>query len=250
MTIAIQPGPPPSPLSPTSLSCEVAAHDPPPPYPSRERRTRTARSVRRHRLQTTQHAQLASTDSHSDYEVSPSPHILAPVPFPDDLDEGEPTETTPFLAQSSPTSTRRSVRPRSQSHTSATSLAPSLAQTVMSLFRSDDESVYDELEERPLLLADAQYEDQASVPSRRRHGGFFSKAAWTRYFRPLVRMAYYRPLFHLLVVNFPYALAAWVYLFVFTVVRIPIQFRFEFFFPELGIPKISSETRTVFGSFC
>jgi hypothetical protein len=44
-------------------------------------------------------------------------------------------------------------------------------------------------------------------------------ASWKRYFRPLVQMVYYRSLFHLLVVNFPYALAAWIYLFVFTVVR-------------------------------
>ncbi|KAG6843586.1 hypothetical protein H0H87_002936 [Tephrocybe sp. NHM501043] len=40
---------------------------------------------------------------------------------------------------------------------------------------------------------------------------------WRRYFRPLARKAYYSSLFHLVVVNFPYALAAWVYLFVFTV---------------------------------
>ncbi|KAG6822459.1 hypothetical protein H0H92_013813, partial [Tricholoma furcatifolium] len=40
---------------------------------------------------------------------------------------------------------------------------------------------------------------------------------WSRYFRPLTRRAYYSSLFHLVVLNFPYALAAWVYLFVFTV---------------------------------
>ncbi|KAG6827172.1 hypothetical protein H0H92_012908 [Tricholoma furcatifolium] len=40
---------------------------------------------------------------------------------------------------------------------------------------------------------------------------------WRRYFRPLTRRAYYSSLFHLVVLNFPYALAAWVYLFVFTV---------------------------------
>jgi len=39
-----------------------------------------------------------------------------------------------------------------------------------------------------------------------------------RYFRPMGRKAYYSAVFHLLVVNFPFALLAWVYLFVFTLV--------------------------------
>jgi hypothetical protein len=223
MTVVIPPIPPSSSPSPTAISCDSTAHDPPPPYPSRERRARTARSLRRHRLQTaqSQHTQHASTDSHSDHEASSSPQLLfVPVPFQDDHNEGEPTETTPFLAHSSPISTPRRLvgRPRSYSHTSTTSLAPSLGHTVLSLFRTDDESDYDEeLEQRPLLAGDGR-DDYVSDVSRRHHGGFFSKAAWGRYFRPLVQSVYYRSLFHLMVVNFPYALAAWVYLFVFTVV--------------------------------
>lgn len=39
-----------------------------------------------------------------------------------------------------------------------------------------------------------------------------------RYFRPMGRKAYYLAAFHLLVLNFPFALLAWVYLFVFTLV--------------------------------
>ena len=39
-----------------------------------------------------------------------------------------------------------------------------------------------------------------------------------RYFRPMGRRAYYSAVFHLLVINFPFALLAWVYLFVFTLV--------------------------------
>jgi len=39
-----------------------------------------------------------------------------------------------------------------------------------------------------------------------------------RYFRPMGRRAYYFAVFHLLVINFPFALLAWVYLFVFTLV--------------------------------
>ena len=89
----------------------------------------------------------------------------------------------------------------------------------MSLFRTEDESDFDDdLEHRPLLAADLR-DDRVSDISRRHYDGFLSKATWGRYFRPLVQSVYYRPLFHLLVVNFPYALAAWLYLFVFTVVR-------------------------------
>ncbi|KIJ40906.1 hypothetical protein M422DRAFT_32020 [Sphaerobolus stellatus SS14] len=38
-----------------------------------------------------------------------------------------------------------------------------------------------------------------------------------RYFRPLIRKAYYAALFHLLLINIPYEILAWVYLFVGTV---------------------------------
>ncbi|KAG9316793.1 hypothetical protein JVU11DRAFT_2857 [Chiua virens] len=42
------------------------------------------------------------------------------------------------------------------------------------------------------------------------------KRALVRYFRPMGRKAYHAALFHLMVVNFPFALIAWTYLFVFT----------------------------------
>jgi hypothetical protein len=217
MTVVIQQNLQASPPSPTS--CNPPSLDPPPPYPSRERRARAARSNRRHRLQTAEYAQLTSTDSHSDHEASSPQLLFTPVPFLDEHDRGEPTETTPFLAPSSPISTSRRLagRPRAYSHTSTVSIAPSLGQTVLSLFVTDDgESDYDEeLERGPLLLEDGHY-DRVSDISRRHRGGSF--AAMKRYFRPLVQKAYYRSLFHLLVVNFPYALAAWIYLFVFTVV--------------------------------
>jgi hypothetical protein len=41
-----------------------------------------------------------------------------------------------------------------------------------------------------------------------------------RYFRPMKQTAYYAALFHLLVINFPVALVAWVYLFVATFVSL------------------------------
>ena len=45
---------------------------------------------------------------------------------------------------------------------------------------------------------------------------------WRRYFRPLGRRAYYSAVFHLVVLNFPYALAAWLFIFVFTLVRLSL----------------------------
>ncbi|KAJ3749557.1 hypothetical protein DFH05DRAFT_1477257 [Lentinula detonsa] len=45
----------------------------------------------------------------------------------------------------------------------------------------------------------------------------YTQARWAQYFRPLTRPVYWRSLTHLVLVNFPFALAAWVYLFVFTV---------------------------------
>ncbi|KAJ3831876.1 hypothetical protein F5878DRAFT_591933 [Lentinula raphanica] len=51
----------------------------------------------------------------------------------------------------------------------------------------------------------------------RQRPGLFSAQAWARYFRPVTKAIYWRSLTHLVAVNFPFALAAWVYLFVFTV---------------------------------
>ncbi|KAJ3506014.1 hypothetical protein NLJ89_g7109 [Agrocybe chaxingu] len=181
---------------------ESVISDPPPPYPSRERRTRTPRTHRTHgRTPGSQHTQTSSGDTQSDDGRV--------VPYTDD-DVGEPTERTPFLSPRI-----RHTRPRSHSHTSTTSAAPSLAQTVLSLFQTEDEVCFGEvLDDRQQL---SPGEDAVSVVSSRRGTGFFSRAAWRRYFRPVARRAYYRALFHLAVLNFPYALVAWVYLFVFTV---------------------------------
>lgn len=225
----------PAPPSPPSDSCNALV-DPPPPYPSRERRTRTARPNRRpiQRIQTTlQHqqrnAQAPSTDSHSDYEARASPQaLLTPHPFSAYDGEFEPTETTPFLGplSSSPRGGPRRLlgRPRSLSHMSTISAAPSLAHTVFSLFQTEDDDDADfsgSLEERALLSPRDYTNDNHHVgePVSRAHG-IFSLRMWQRYFRPLVRKAYYKSLFHLLVLNFPFALVAWVYLFVFTLVCI------------------------------
>lgn len=214
---------------------EPALIDPPPPYPSHSRRgTRTARSIRAQRIQT---SQLSSNDSHSDHETTSPQVYLIHGPFSDDHDNSAggdaATETTPFLSSStSPriiAARRLTGRPRSFSHTSTVSVAPSLAQTVFSLFRTEDESdfgdvVVDGSTGRLLLSLDENDSGGLSdiSPRHRDSGGFFSLGAWGRYFSPLGHGVYYQSLFHLMVVNFPYALAAWVYLFIFTVVRLSL----------------------------
>ena len=66
------------------------------------------------------------------------------------------------------------------------------------------------------------YEEAGVLADRERAVRARGRISWRararRYFRPLRVRAYYSALFHLLVLNFPYALLAWVYLFVFTLV--------------------------------
>ncbi|TFK44072.1 hypothetical protein BDQ12DRAFT_672343 [Crucibulum laeve] len=220
--------PPPSLLPPplseaTPEACDTVLSDPPPPYPipARERRRRQgARRTNQNSHSHSQHIQTSSGDSVSDNDTH-----AALQAYHDD--EEEVNETTPFLAPPSPRSIRRVVvRPRSLSHTSTLSAAPSLAQTVLSLFQAenDDDSYFsDAPEDRPLLSPGEQPGHntlgiEQLAESRRQSGtGFFSRAAWRRYFRPLGKAVYWWPLFHLMVVNFPYAVAAWVYLAVLTV---------------------------------
>ncbi|KAH8107673.1 hypothetical protein BXZ70DRAFT_1003120 [Cristinia sonorae] len=125
-------------------------------------------------------------------------------------------------------------RPRTLSMTSTlhsvVSAAPSFAQTVMSAFHPDldDDLDSDCLEdsrlppppaedeqERLIYEIDIEEDDQAPLLSE--HSRPVRRKPWLhKYLRPVFRRAYYSALFHLLIVNFPYALAAWVYLFVFT----------------------------------
>jgi hypothetical protein len=90
---------------------------------------------------------------------------------------------------------------------------------VLSLFHADSDLDYEsdgEYEEQPLLSVENPAGPNRRRYPERRRPGFFSKRGVRLYFRPLGQMAYYGPLLHLMVLNFPYALAAWVYLFVFT----------------------------------
>ncbi|KAH9484736.1 hypothetical protein JR316_0001636 [Psilocybe cubensis] len=180
--------------------CDTATADPPPPYPypSRERRVRTSRRSQHSRLQISQSSSGDTqypTDDYADEDVLP-------------------TETTPFLGTNThPRYVHQgpaSGRPRSHSFTSTMSAAPSLAHTVLSLFQGDEDDT-------PLRVVGQSDSTVPATSTQQRGTGFFSRAAWKRYFRPIFVKSYYRALFHLAVLNFPYGLIAWVYLFVFTV---------------------------------
>jgi hypothetical protein len=210
--------------------------DPPPPYPSRDRR-RTLRTSRRHTRPST------DVEQHSPTTTDP------------DINENTPLLLAPHSSsQIRRPSTSFRARPRSLSHTSVASASPSLAQTVISLFqdcdpadhRAEDDADVDvdgvgagtdggDAEVEYDILGDADrhcvhgdihlHQDSTPVSAR------FSKRGWSRYFRPMRKKVYYMALFHLLFLNFPYALAAWVYLFVFTLVSTPIYFGFFLLVP-------------------
>lgn len=193
------------PLSSEIDDCDSSlAHDPPPPYPSRSRRTRGTRNRRPSQPIYTGHSQFPSTDSHSDNENLTSPFPLS--------DEGEaeslPNENTPFLSPQRYSNTR----PRSLSHTSSISAAPSLAHTVLSLF---EDPINGDGEERALLSPELRPLPDYVHPRSFRVS---SAQSWKIYLRPLVQKVYYKSLFHLLLLNFPYAVISWVFLFVFTLV--------------------------------
>ncbi|KAG7442636.1 uncharacterized protein BT62DRAFT_922564 [Guyanagaster necrorhizus] len=93
-----------------------------------------------------------------------------------------PNETTPFL-----------TRPRSLSHVSLLSSisgSPLSGQTMVTMFDGADQHNQD---------------DGCALPQ-----------APSSYFRPLKKKVYYMSLFHLAVINFPYTLLTWIFLFVFT----------------------------------
>ncbi|KAF9227172.1 hypothetical protein BS17DRAFT_878173 [Gyrodon lividus] len=201
-------------------------NDPPPPYPSQERRTRAHRTAHRHPQR------LAATiPSRNDISSPESDHLAAHVVFPRQQPRSFPgsdnlTETTSLLNQSSLNASAR--RPRAHSHSStivsSNSCAPSFAQTVLSLSQdSDDESdvdIFAALGDGPHSHRDNGLGRGANAQEAlHRSSGrwpLFSRRAWAKYFRPMRRRAYHAAVFHLMVVNFPYALIAWIYLFVFT----------------------------------
>lgn len=185
----------------TDGTLNVVPNDPPPPYPtrSRDRRQRRRRPT----------VDISSADS-DDFPFPTSPHHTPHHP-------SHPDETTPLLGVSSPTR-----RPRATSLSSATSISPSLAQTVVSAFCMDLDLDAEDADETsshapPAMgtLPDDHLPHATGVVRRRARGW---RVRWRHYFRPIGRRAYWSALLHLLVFNFPYALLAWVYLFVFTLV--------------------------------
>ncbi|TEB28072.1 hypothetical protein FA13DRAFT_1712104 [Coprinellus micaceus] len=198
--------------------------DPPPPYPSgRPRRTRGSR---RHQdnLQPI-HTHVSSSGSYSDNEQGTEGHTTSSGPSTEEEDgEGAPFLTTNSGHLRNPA--QRRTRPRSASHASTMSAAPSLAHTILSLFEQEDDEdeargpihlPEDSLGEGHMQSFTEEHDGMSLDLSRRSELGFWSVAGWKRYFAPMGRAAFYRSLAHLLLINFPYGLAAWVYLFGLTV---------------------------------
>ncbi|KAH9839072.1 uncharacterized protein C8Q71DRAFT_747565 [Rhodofomes roseus] len=232
------------------ISTTPPTHDPPPPYPSQERRTRTPRTGRRRRtLEQASENATSLTISSGGAEHDAFPPTIHQQ-FESDDQDADVTETTPLLVPSgsSPRIPARVPpgvmgRQRTLSLTSTirstTSIAPSLAQTVLSAFnperdcdidadcddrRDSSDSADSSPLDSPTLRQNGPLDDQQRAfvaeligqrVDRRRDTSLFAR--WRRYYRPLGKRAYYASLFHLLVINFPYALLAWLYLFVFTV---------------------------------
>ena len=238
--------PPIPPETPAFVLDSNVPNEPPPPYPSRERR-RALRAGRRRRTGgDPEHLQIPSTHSDADYEYGH--HTPATSPFPDSADiDHEPTENTPLLASSPrlpPGGISRRQRTLSISSTlhSVTSATPSFAHTVISAFHPErdcdldpdvciitdhDSDGHDFLDSPTARHShEHEHEDQSRIFAAELSSGRIvrrsTEGRWRRYFRPITRRAYYSALFHLLCLNFPFALLAWVYLFVFTLVRLSI----------------------------
>ena len=183
-TLVFPKPPTPPPITTVDETASVPVlDDPPPPYPNRERRPRTGTTRGSRRLT------LISTDN--DGRTQPqSLHRDVASPTDDD------TEITPLL---SPHRRRRTI-----SHSTVAS-AHSIAQTVLSLFQAEA------AEAEAFVVQDGSSGDAQDKDLTLR---------LRRYFRPLHRKSYYKALFHLTVINFPFALMAFVLLFVGTLVSI------------------------------
>ena len=168
-----------------------------------------------------------SSDSVADYEVQQGTHPPQRVRLghlgPDVSDDDAATENTPLL--SGPLLRRRG---RTTSHTSTvqsnTSGSLSFAQTLMSAFQPELDSDIDSnipfpaQDERRHLCRRQELSESSAEGMDQGVECLGPGVRIKRYFRPMGRRAYYSATFHLLVVNFPFALLAWVYLFVFTLV--------------------------------
>ncbi|KAI0033520.1 hypothetical protein K488DRAFT_77869 [Vararia minispora EC-137] len=197
LTPPLSPSSPPPAIDTLQLTIpESHIAEPPPPYPSSPRR---ARRTRRHHHSDTDHDhRRAWSDSGDD----------------------EPNERMPLLGHI-PGRPQGGLRPRALSQSSATPSAvsgtPSLAQALRLDLDSDieDDTERYERETEAQTGRDAfEREEDGLAPTaaRRRRS-----RVWA-YFKPLARRAEWAALFHLFVLNFPYALLAAIFCFVFTLV--------------------------------
>lgn len=169
---------PPVPLPPPIEEILVVSPSPDPPPPYRAPRRSRGTTSRSIRR-----AVQASDDSYTS---------VGGVSLQGDVDNEGATEATPL------------IRRRTLSHSStAAPSVHSIAQTVLSSSRTMM-SLFQTEEDRPVA--------EASSVERS-----FAKRT-KRYFRPFFKRTYYAALFHLLVINLPFEIAAWVYLFVGTLV--------------------------------
>ena len=248
------------PSAPALVLSTAPPEDPPPPYPSARRTRQTRRRRALPEGSEHSHAQVPSDEydpilTHPGQPPGQPPAHSECLDGPDDVDA---TETTPLLSPRDPASPRAAAilppgavrRRRTLSLTStlrsSASLAPSFAQTVFSAFHPERDSDLDPecreggggdgehevLEPEPESPIAREYDQQqralaadlSGYTHRQAQRAQFQQLSftqrWRRYFQPLKRRAYYSAVFHLVVLNFPYALAAWLFIFVFTLVRL------------------------------
>lgn len=209
------------PTSPASLLVSAPTQqppsEPPPPYTTSPHRSRRNRRP----------GTRGPSDSVADCEVTtrtnPSQRVRHGPIGPDISDDETTTENTPLL--STPLLRRRQ---RTVSHSSTVrsniSGSPSFAQILISAFQPEldadiDLNIASPTQDERRHICRRREVSESTVEGLDQH--VESLGLWARvqrYFRPLGRKAYYFSVFHLLVLNFPFALLAWVYLFVFTLV--------------------------------
>lgn len=209
------------PASPASLfvlvPTEQPPSEPPPPYTTSPHRSR------RIRRQGTRIPPDSVADCEAPTRTHPSQRVRHGPIGPEISDDEAATENTPLL--STPLLRRRQ---RTVSHSSTVrsnlSGSPSFAQTLISAFQPEldydiDLNITSPAQDERQHLCRRREVSESSVEGLDQHVESLGLWARTkRYFRPMGRKAYYSAVFHLLVLNFPFALLAWVYLFVFTLV--------------------------------
>jgi hypothetical protein len=212
---------PASPASPAPLlvlvPTEEPPSEPPPPYTTSPNRSR------RNRRPITRVPSDPVADCEAPTRTHPPQRVRHGPIGPDVSDDEAATENTPLL--STPLLRRRQ---RTVSHSSTVrsnlSGSPSFAQTLISAFQPEldhdiDFNIASPAQDERRHLCRRREVSESTIEGQDQHAE--SLGLWARigrYFRPMGRKAYYSAVFHLLVLNFPFALSAWVYLFVFTLV--------------------------------